>query len=142
RRRAGESTALPSEAPPVMREARSARSVLVHDRLLLLRMSRRNDSKVRSSTNGRRWRPARARRAALLSLVFGCFGMLNLIASSAEQVPVGRTEGLTHGFLVVRTLEGKTLADGELSQYAEGDVVKTHRVFHFRDGSLYEEEAS
>ena len=68
--------------------------------------------------------------------------MLNLIASSAEQVPVGRTEGLTHGFLVVRTLEGKTLADGELSQYAEGDVVKTHLVFHFRDGSLYEEEAS
>jgi hypothetical protein len=68
--------------------------------------------------------------------------MFHLVASSAEQVAVRHTEGLTHGFLVVRTLEGKTLADGEITQFAEGDVVKTHLVFHFRDGSLYEEEAS
>jgi hypothetical protein len=57
-------------------------------------------------------------------------------------VAVRHTEGLTHGFLALRTLEGKTLADGEITQFAEGEVVKTHLVFHFRDGSLYEERAS
>src|SRR5438270_12972440 len=84
-------------------------------------MSHWNDSKVRSSTNSRGGRASPARRAAFLSLFLGCFGMFHLIAPSAEQVAVGHTEGLTHGFLVVRTLEGKTLADGEVTQYAEGD---------------------
>jgi hypothetical protein len=48
---------------------------------------------------------------------------------------------MAHGFLALRTLEGKTLADGELTQFAEGDRVKSHLVFHFKDGSLYEERA-
>ncbi len=78
----------------------------------------------------------------ILSLLLGCAGMFHVLASSAEQVSVRHTEGLTHGFLALRTLDGKTIADGEVTQYAEGDVVKTHLVFHFRDGSLYEEEAS
>ena len=59
----------------------------------------------------------------------------------AEQVAVLHSEGLTHGFLVLRTLEGKTLADGEITQFAEGHLVRTHLVFRFRDGSLYEERA-
>lgn len=62
--------------------------------------------------------------------------------ADAEQVRVLRSEGLTHGFLVLRTLEGRTLADGEITQFAEGHVVKTHLVFHFKDGSLYEERAT
>jgi hypothetical protein len=40
-------------------------------------------------------------------------------------------EGLIHGFLVVRTLEGKALADGQMTQDARGD-----RVTHSRAGSL------
>lgn len=60
---------------------------------------------------------------------------------SAEQVRVLHSEGLTHGFLVLRTLDGKTLADGEITQFAEGHLVKSHLVFHFRDGSIYEERA-
>jgi hypothetical protein len=62
-------------------------------------------------------------------------------AASAEQVAVLHTEGLTHGFLALRTLDGKTLADGEVTQFAEGHRVKTHLVFHFKDGSIYEERA-
>ena len=62
--------------------------------------------------------------------------------SAAEQVAVRHSEGLTHGFLALRTLEGKRLADGEITQIAEGDLVKTHLVFHFVDGSLYDEDAS
>jgi hypothetical protein len=85
---------------------------------------------------------ARVWRLARVSLVLGCAGFLLAAATSAEQVAVRHTEGLTHGFLALRTLEGKTLADGEITQFAEGDLIRTHLVFHFRDGSLYEEEAS
>ena len=78
---------------------------------------------------------------ALLSvlLVF-CPPALN--SALAELVSVQRTEGLTHGFLTLRSSDGKHLADGEINQYAEGDLVRSHLVFHFRDGSLYEEEAT
>ena len=60
----------------------------------------------------------------------------------AEAVPVGHSEGLVHGFLAVRTLEGKRIADGEITQIADGDSIRSHLVFHFTDGSLYEEEAT
>src|SRR5207253_8898579 len=76
-------------------------------------------------------------------LVFflGCAFLLPTGEASAEQVSVRQTEGLLHGFLALRTLEGKSLADGELTQVAEGDRVKSHLVFHFKDGSLYDETA-
>src|SRR5207249_9189558 len=56
-----------------------------------------------------------------------------------EQVSVRHPEGLQHGFLALRTLEGKILADGELTQVAEGDRVTSHLTFRFKDGSLYQE---
>src|SRR5690348_11018235 len=39
----------------------------------------------------------------------------------AEAVPVRQTEGLIHGFLVLRALNGDSLATGDLSQVAHGD---------------------
>jgi hypothetical protein len=60
---------------------------------------------------------------------------------SAEQLAVRHTEGLVHGFLALRTLEGDTLADGELIQVAHGDSVTSRLVFHFKDGSLHDETA-
>src|SRR5258708_16507064 len=74
-------------------------------------------------------------------VVLGCVVLLPTGEASAEQVSVRHTEGLLHGFLALRTLEGKSLADGELTQFAEGDRVKSHLVFHFKDGSRYEETA-
>lgn len=74
--------------------------------------------------------------------------LANVIASAllclpnmlyAEQVPVRYTEGLAHGFHALRSLQGKRLADGEVTQIAHGDRVTSHLVFHFRDGSLYED---
>ena len=82
--------------------------------------------------------------AALWSkLIFflGCTVLLQTGQLSAEQVSVRHTEGLLHGFLALRTLEGKSLADGELTQVAEGDRVRNHLIFHFKDGSLYDETA-
>jgi hypothetical protein len=58
-----------------------------------------------------------------------------------EPVPVRYTEGVVHGFLVLRALNGQILADGDLSQVARGDRVTTRLVFRFRDGSYSEETA-
>lgn len=89
--------------------------------------------------------PAESRAAtasrALLRLLLASVLALVAARASAEPVPVLHSEGITHGFLVLRTLEGKTLADGEINQFAEGHMVKSHLVFHFKDGSLYEERA-
>jgi len=43
------------------------------------------------------------------------------------------------GFLALRTLEGTTLADGDLIQVARGDRVTSRLVFHFKDGSIHDE---
>jgi hypothetical protein len=72
------------------------------------------------------------------SILLACVALL-ATASLAEQVPVRHTEGLVHGFLALRTLEGETLADGELIQNAHGDRVTSRLVFHFKDGSLHDE---
>ena len=58
---------------------------------------------------------------------------------SQSPVAVLHTEGLVHGFLVLRTLEGNALADGEVTQVARGDRVTSHLVFRFKDGSVHEE---
>ena len=59
----------------------------------------------------------------------------------AEPVAVRHAEGLVHGFLVLRTLEGETIADGDLIQVARRDRVTSRLVFHFKDGSLHDETA-
>jgi len=57
----------------------------------------------------------------------------------ADMIPVRHTEGLEHGFLVLRTLDGKAIADGQMMQDAHGDRVTSHLIFRFKDGSIYEE---
>src|SRR5882724_2923450 len=70
-------------------------------------------------------------------LLLAC--LLQPTALPAESVPVHYREGVSHGFLVVRTQDGKSIADGESTQVAQGDRV-THRMrFKFKDGSIYEE---
>jgi hypothetical protein len=60
---------------------------------------------------------------------------------SAETVSVRYSEGLVHGFLALRTLDGTTIADGDLIQRAQGDRVTSQLVFHFKDGSINDETA-
>jgi hypothetical protein len=57
----------------------------------------------------------------------------------ADIVPVRHQEGLMHGFLIVQTLDGKALADGQLTQNSQNGDVTDHLIFRFKDGSLYEE---
>lgn len=65
-----------------------------------------------------------------------------LLASSglaAQQVPVRHLEGTFHGFLALSTLQGKTLAAGDLTEVVHGDKVTMRTVFYFKDGSIDDE---
>src|SRR5438105_3974832 len=81
--------------------------------------------------------PARFR---LLAPLLACTLVLQPNGLTAEQIPVRHKEGLMHGFLALRTLEGKKLADGEMTQVTEGDRLTDDLIFHFKDGSLYEDK--
>ena len=54
-------------------------------------------------------------------------------------MPVRQKEGVTHGFLSLRSQDGKKLAEGESAETTQGDIVTNHLVFRFRDGSIYED---
>ena len=79
-------------------------------------------------------------RTAVVALVAGVI-LLQPGGTSTAQVAVRHTEGVVHGFLVLRTLTGEPLADGDLSQVARGDRVTSQLVFHFKDGSVHDETA-
>ena len=57
----------------------------------------------------------------------------------AEPVAVKFTEGVAHAFLVLRSVGGEKLAQGELIQIPRGDRVENRLTFRFRDGSIYGE---
>ena len=57
----------------------------------------------------------------------------------AETIPVRQMEGSLHGFLVLQTLDGKTIAEGDLIETAKAAAVKVQMIFRFYDGSYYEE---
>jgi hypothetical protein len=59
----------------------------------------------------------------------------------AETVAVHHAEGLVRGFLVLRLLDGASLANGDLIQTSNGDRVTSRLVFHFKDGSIQDETA-
>lgn len=67
--------------------------------------------------------------------------LVQVLALHAEPVAVRYTEGVVHGFLVLRALNGQIIADGDLNQVAQGDKVTSKVVFRFRDGSYQEETA-
>jgi hypothetical protein len=79
---------------------------------------------------------ARTTLAALLMLLFLLVGR-----SAADPITVKYTEGVTRGFPVLRSLDGQTLAQGELIQVPRGGhVVESRMIFRFRDGSIYDEQ--
>lgn len=58
---------------------------------------------------------------------------------AANQVPVRFGEGSVHGFLELRSTEGILIASGDLLQITRGPEVESRMVFHFKDGSLFDE---
>jgi hypothetical protein len=76
---------------------------------------------------------------AFLGFVFLLIRLLQPGFVAAESVVVRFPEGVAHGFLVLRTLDGKAIADGESTQVAHGDRVTNRMRFTFTDGSVYEQ---
>ncbi|WP_263383530.1 hypothetical protein [Granulicella arctica] len=60
--------------------------------------------------------------------------------ASAETIRVRYPQGSTHGFLALRTLDGKIIATGEATQTVRGIQVTSRLTFHFRDGSIDDDE--
>jgi hypothetical protein len=65
-----------------------------------------------------------------------------LFASPAWAAPVEVRflEGVTRGFLVLRSTTGQLMGHGELLQTAYPDRVDSRMIFRFKDGSLYDEK--
>jgi hypothetical protein len=102
----------------------------------------RKDARQASAVELRRRRFDRRRsgvRSSLIALLLAWAVLLQPDALPADTVPVRHTEGLMHGFLVLQTLEGKSIADGQMTQDAHGDRVTDHLIFRFKDGSIYED---
>ena len=78
----------------------------------------------------------------LPAVLLACAALVHSNALAADAVEVRRTEGLMHGFLVLQNLQGKTLADGEMTQVARGDRVTDNLIFRFQDGSVYEDKTT
>ena len=83
----------------------------------------------------------RQHRALLLCVCGRLFVAILLQAGpmSGETIPVRYPEGTTHGFLALRTLEGKLLPSDELTEALHGNRVVSHLLFRFKDGSLDDE---
>lgn len=80
--------------------------------------------------------PRAVRASALASVMLLCAAML-----AGEPVTVRFAEGIVHGFLTLRTLDGAAIADGDLIQVARGTRVTTRLIFRFKDGSTHDETA-
>ena len=62
--------------------------------------------------------------------------------SLAEPVPVRYPEGSVHGYLAMRSLDGKLLAAGDLIQTIHGEQVTSRLTYRFKDGSVDDEIAT
>jgi len=65
--------------------------------------------------------------------------LLWLRPASAALVSVRFVEGVTHGFLVLRTADGVLIASGDLLQVDRRGQVESRMVFRFKDGSVFDE---
>jgi len=74
-------------------------------------------------------------------------GLLILMAAllwqrplAAAPVPVRFAEGSLHGFLTLSTPAGVLIASGDLLQIVRDGEIRSRLVFHFKDGSLFDEK--
>ncbi|HEU4500365.1 MAG TPA: hypothetical protein VFR82_01815 [Nitrospira sp.] len=92
----------------------------------------------------------RARLTARMRRCFPYLCSLGIIAAffvtlretEARPIAVRFLEGLTHGFLLVRSSAGEIIGDGELTQVMKEGVAESRLVFRFKDGSLHDERVA
>jgi hypothetical protein len=56
-----------------------------------------------------------------------------------EPIPVKEKQGAMHGFLVLKSTQGKAIAVGDQLNVVERNQVRSRVTFHFRDGSIDDE---
>ena len=77
---------------------------------------------------------------ATIGLLLGLVTILGAVSpGEAAPIAVRFTEGLVHGFLVLKSPKGDRLADGELFQVPHRGHIESRLVFRFVDGSLHDE---
>lgn len=81
----------------------------------------------------------RFKKMAMPSMMIWLGALLGSSPLAAAAIPVRFAEGAIHGFLVLRTQEGKVLAQGDLLQVGRGAEIHKTMVFRFEDGSLFKE---
>jgi hypothetical protein len=79
------------------------------------------------------------RRMSVLSAVLVVAALQPL---TAAPVPVRFAEGVTHGFLVLRAVDGTMLAQGDLLQVPGDGEVDKRMIFRFKDGSVFDERVT
>jgi len=79
------------------------------------------------------------RRGGTLCLLLLTTAVLCLRPLSAAPVSVRFVEGATHGFLVLRTVNGVLIASGDLLQVGRRGQIESRMVFRFKDRSVLDE---
>ena len=77
---------------------------------------------------------------ALLGLFLSTTLLFAALPLSA-QLAVRHSEGIVHGFLILTTLDGHAVAEGEQTQSTRGDRITAHLIFRFKDGSIHQEDS-
>jgi len=78
-------------------------------------------------------------RSRVFAVLLACAFALSGATVSASPVAVRYKEGLLHGFLVLSTLDGTPIAQGDLIQVSHGNQITSRLTYHFKDGSRQEE---
>jgi hypothetical protein len=76
-------------------------------------------------------------RSSVLWLLICCFA--TSVLASGETVSARRKQGSSHGFLLLKSADGKIIAVGDQITVTHGDGVRSRLVFRFRDGSVDDE---
>jgi len=77
-----------------------------------------------------------------LAIVIAIVALMSTLAE-ASPIEVRFPEGVTHGYLLVQSLSGETIGQGEMTQMiGGGDLVETHLLFRFKDGSVHDEKVA
>ncbi len=72
----------------------------------------------------------------LCSCASFALSLAGTVVAYAEPIHVRYRQGSTHGFVTLQTMDGKSIATGEVTQTVRGGVVSSRLVFHFRHGSV------
>ena len=85
-------------------------------------------------------RPWRASFLAVLAVILTA--LLVPAWAAAKAVAVSFAEGAAHGYLVVHDGSGESIGHGEVLQTVRRNLVESRLVFHFKDGSRFDEKTT